>query len=147
VPFAGRPSLIHCHRPAASFVGEPMAKRIVTVRVDDPSRHVASVSRRSPSRVPRSSVRGNADRFSRPSRSSTAGFVDLPQEAARSERHSKACQNLGFVGIICHLRPLSSSPGCSGGGAAGQLALNFGLDRVAEGARSAFCAVAPGHFV
>lgn len=84
VPLAGRPSLIHCQRPDSSLVGEPMAKCIVTVRVDDPSPNLASASRRSPSRVPRISPRVNEDRSSRRLRSSTDGLDDLAHEVRRT---------------------------------------------------------------
>ena len=78
------PLRIHCHRPEFSLVGEPTSKRIFTVRVDKPSPNVASASRRSPSRVPRTYWRTYEARFSRLVRSSTDCLGGLLHAAMRT---------------------------------------------------------------
>lgn len=83
-PFIRRPPRFHCHRPEANFVGAPIAKRMSTVNVDDPSPKVASASRRSPARVPRTCVSVNEERFSCPLRSSIGGCGGLAHAAMKT---------------------------------------------------------------
>lgn len=97
-PLVLRPSLANCHRPECSLVGAPIAKRIVTVNVEDPSPNLASASSRSPSRVPRSCFRVNEDRFPRPLRSSTGGFAGLahaPRRMAKAQSGTRVNARLG----------------------------------------------------
>ena len=84
VPLIRRPSRVHCHRPDSNFVGAPIAKRISTVRVDDPSLNVASASRRSPARVPRTCRSVYEERFSRPLRSSTGARGGVAHAAIKT---------------------------------------------------------------